>query len=285
MNQDPPYIEQLYPGSRPRVAVAELYLQHQLHRRGSREQPFVYTNYVSSLDGRIALEYPHSGHTSIPAGITSEFDQRLYQELAAQADVLLTSGRYLRQLGEGKAQHAPPISADCQDLLLWRSEQGLEAQPAIVILSRSLDLPLEVLSSLGRKVYVATGSGADKRKLAATAETGASILLAGDGKRVEGCRLIEELGRMGYTSIYSIAGPALLDTLLRAGKVDRLYLTQVHMLLGGRDYDTLLEGPLLEPAARFSLESLYFDRGTAVRPPQSFAVFGKSERGKVESFC
>ena len=279
MTQDDSHIEQLYPGKQPHVAVEGLYLQHQLHRRGSKEQPFVYTNYVSSLDGRIALEYPHSGHTSIPAGITSEFDQRLYQELAAQAHVLLTSGRYLRQLGEGRAQHTPPVSEVHQDLLHWRREQGLDTQPAMVILSRSLDLPLEVLSSFGRKVYVATGSAADKRKLALIANSGVSILLTGDGKGVEGCQLIEELGLMGYTSIYSIAGPALLDTLLRAGKVDRLYLTQVHMLLGGQNYDTLLEGPLLEPAARFILESLYYDKGAEERPPQSFAVYAK-ERGE-----
>lgn len=270
-------IQQLYPHQQQEVGVEGLYLQHQLHRKGSTVRPFVYTNYVVTLDGRIALEYPHSNHTSIPADITSELDQRLYQELAAQADVLLTSGRYLRQLSEGRAQHPPPLSNDYQDLLQWRLEQGLDKQPALVVLSRSLDLPLHTLTSLGRKVYVATGSGADKRKLATIAETGTSILFSGRGKNVEGCDLVEELGMMGYTSIYSIAGPALLDTLLRAGKVDRLYLTQVHMLFGGERYDTLLEGPLLSPAARFCLDSLYYDLGKAERPPQSFAVFCKVE--------
>jgi len=274
-------IEQLYPaGPQQNVGVSQLYLQHQLHRKGQKERPFVYTNYVASLDGRIALEYPHSGHSCIPAEITSKIDQRLYQELAAQADVLLTSGRYLRRLGDGTAQYPPPVSEAHPDLLLWRLEQGLEEQPAIVILSRSLDLPLDVLASFKRRVYVATGSAADKRKLAAVAETGVSVLLSGIGEGVDGCRLVEELGLMGYTSIYSIAGPALLDTLLRAGKVDRLYLTQVHMLFGGQNYDSLLEGPLLEPAARFHLESLYYDRGTSKRPPQSFASFTK-ENGDV----
>jgi riboflavin biosynthesis pyrimidine reductase len=267
-------LQQLYPCRHSTVQVFRLYLQHSLHRKGSRERPYVYTNYVTTLDGRIALEYPHSGRSSIPAAITSEVDQRLYQELAAQADVLLTSGRYLRQLGDGTAQHAPPVSESQADLLQWRREQGMAEQPALVILTRTLDLPLDVLESLGRKVYVATGSGADKRKLAAIAQTGATVLLSGNGEGVDGCELIGELGRMGYTSIYSIAGPVLLDTLLRAGKVDRLYLTQVHMLFGGQNYDTLLEGPLLEPAAMFYLESLYYDMGSNERPPQSFAVFG-----------
>ncbi len=268
-------IQPLYPHQQPRVSVVQLYLQHELHRKGSKSSPFVYTNYVVTLDGRIALEYPHADRTCIPADITSEIDRRLYQELAAQASVLLTSGRYLRQLSEGQAQHPPPIGDEYPDLLQWRLEQGLEKQPAVVFLSRTLDLPLDTLTSLGRRVYVAAGSGADQRKLAAIAESGVSILLSGEGKDVEGCELIAELGMMGYTSIYSIAGPALLNTLLRAGKVDRLYLTQVHMIFGGEVYDTLLKGPLLSPAASFCLNSLYYDRGAADRPPQSFAVFAK----------
>lgn len=269
-------IQQLYPLQQREVSVAGLYLQHHLHRKGSKEHPFVYTNYVSTLDGRIALGYPHSAHTSIPPGITSGIDRRLYQELAAQADVLLTSGRYLRQLSEGKAQHPPPISDEYPDLLQWRLDQVMKRQPAVVILSRSLDLPLTALTSLKRKVYVATGSDADKHRLARIADSGTSILFSGEGKEVEGCELIADLGMMGYTSIYSIAGPALLNTLLRAGKVDRLYLTQVHMIFGGEKYDTLLEGPLLNPAARFCLDSLYYDKGESGRPPQSFAVFGKA---------
>ena len=275
MHSDEPRIQQLYSCLQPDVRVGKLYLQHQLHRKGSKERPYVYTNYIATLDGRIALAYPHSDHTSIPSDITSIIDRRLYQELAAQADVLLTSGRYLRQLVKGRAQHPLPVSDEYPDLLQWRLEQGLVRQPSVVILSRSLELPLEVLPELGRKVYVATGSDADKRKLAAIAETGTSILLSGEGKSVEGCALVEELGVMGYTSIYSIAGPALLDTLLRAGKVDRLYLTQVHMLFGGEKYDTLLEGPLLNPVPRFCLDSLYYDQGETERPPQFFAVFDR----------
>lgn len=277
MRPNYPSLHPLFPCMQQQVSAAGLYLQHQLQRKGSKEQPFVYTNYVATLDGRIALANPHTDQTSIPADITNDIDQRLYQELAAQADILLTSGRYLRHLAEGRAQHPPPISEDYADLLEWRIGQGLALQPAVVILSRSLDLPLQTLSSLGRKTYVATGGGADKRKLAAIAETGVSVLLSGEGTAVEGCELVDELGLMGYTSIYSIAGPALLDTLLRAGKVDRLYLTQVHMLSGGERYDTLLEGPLLNPAARFYLESLHYDPGGDGRPPQSFAVFGKGQ--------
>lgn len=273
-----PHLLQLFPpGSAQPLPLNGLYLQHCLHRLGTPEHPLVYSNYVVSLDGRIALDYPHAGHTGVPRSITSSVDWRLYQELAAQADVLLTSGRYMRDLAAGKAQAELPVSRNFQDLIEWRRKQGLEEQPAVVILSRSLDLPLKLLKETERTVYVATGVEADKRKIAAIAETGVHVLLAGDHDEAHGCQLIEELGEKGYRSIYSIAGPGLLDTLLRTGKVDRLYLTQVHTLLGGQCYDTLLEGQMLEPAARFELEELYFDQGDENRQGQMFGVYLKGE--------
>jgi len=272
-------LQQLYPpcqDTHPRVPG--LYLAHRLDQRGKPGHPFVYTNYVLSLDGRIALKYPHSEHISIPPTITSDIDWRLYQELAAQADVLLTSGRYIRELAAGKTQSCPPIGENFPDLIDWRLEQGMEAQPALVILSRSLDLPLDkVLPTLKRTVYVATGPEADKRKLAAVAATGVPILLLGEKSEVDGCQLVEELGGMGYRSIYAIAGPAILDTLLRANQVDRLYLTQVHTLLGGQHYTTLLESAVLELEARFDLEALYFEKGDKLKQAQFFAVYNKKQ--------
>jgi riboflavin biosynthesis pyrimidine reductase len=272
-----PQLISLYPqGRHSPVEAKGLYLRHRLNRCGASERPCVYSNYVVSLDGRIAIGMPGTCRTGIPETITSDVDWRLYQELAAQADVLLTSGRYLRELAEGKAQDTFPVGTDFPDLQEWRKKQGLTPQPHVVVLTRSLELPLaELLPRLEHGVTVATGIKADKRKLAAVAETGVPVLLAGDDDEVDGCRLIEELGDKGFRSIYSIAGPGLLDTLLRAGKVDRLYLTQVHTLLGGQCYDTLLESRALEPAARFELEELYFDRGDEDRQGQMFGVYRK----------
>jgi len=269
---------QLYPPCQEnRPTVPGLYLAHRLNQRGGSGHPFVYSNYVLSLDGRIALEYPHSGHLGIPPPITSDTDWRLYQELAAQADVLLTSGRYIRELAAGEAQSRPPVGDDFPDLIEWRQQQGMETQPVLVILSRTLDLLLdEVLPLLKRTVFVATGAKADKGKLAAVADTGVSVLLLGENDEVDGCQLVRELGEIGYRSIYAIAGPGLLDTLLRAGMVDRLYLTQVHTLLGGKRYATLLEKAVLEPEARFELEALYFEQGNKIKQAQFFAVYNKT---------
>ena len=45
----------LYPTRRAAQPVQGLYLAHRLHELGSTATPFVYGNFVSSLDGRIAI--------------------------------------------------------------------------------------------------------------------------------------------------------------------------------------------------------------------------------------
>lgn len=269
-------VTRLYPAPQQTLALENLYLQHALHQAERGERPCVYTNFICSMDGRIAIEHPATGGHTVPESITNPRDWRLYQELAAQADVLLTSARYLRELSEGTAQDSLPLSQDpaFADLHDWRREQGLAPQPAVVILSASLDLPLTTLcEAMDRPVYVATGDDADPQALQAIRDTGARILSTGPGKGVDGGLLIDELAQEGFRSIYSIAGPGILKTLLSAGRLDRLYLTQVHRLIGGRSYDTLLESELVEPPADFMLQALYYDEPYKDEVGQFFSVY------------
>jgi riboflavin biosynthesis pyrimidine reductase len=257
-------VVRFYPPPQDELPLEGLYLQHALHREQARRRPRVYTNFIASLDGRIAIEHPRSGRHYVPGSIANPRDWRLFQELAAQSDVLVVSARYLRQLSEGAAQDTLPLSDDSAyaDLHAWRREQGLAPQPAVVVLSASLDLPLEVLGAQqrDRSVYVATGDDADRDALAKIEHSGIEVLYTGEGKKVNGKRLIETLVQLGFRSIYSIAGPGVLETLLAVRVLDRLYLTQVHRLIGGASYDSLLEGGYLSPPADFDLRALHYDR-------------------------
>jgi riboflavin biosynthesis pyrimidine reductase len=255
-----------------------LYLQPVPGDARDAGSPLVYTNFIISLDGRIAIDHPVSGERGVPEHITNSRDWRLYQELAARADVLLVSARYLRELEQGKAQASMPLSDDpaFADLRAWRQQQGLAPQPAVVVLSASLDLPLTELRALQhRRVYVATGAkDTDKADRVDNIEQcGAHILYSGDAGKVEGRRLVELLAEQGFRNIYSIAGPGVLETLLRAGVLDRIYLTQVHRLIGGESFDTLFEGHLLNPPADFSLRALYYDEHGGDNCGQFFAIY------------
>ena len=255
-------ITRLYPLPGEQCELEGLYLQHQLHTRGSIDHPFVYSNFITSLDGRIAIASSDRETHTVPPAIGNQRDWRLYQELAGQADLLITSGRFYRQSMLGEAQDVLPIgsSSEYADIREWRSKQGLSAQPDIAIISSSLDIPLAALEPYrSRKLLVITGAAADADKTHKLQQHGIDVIHAGSGKQVEGHLMLPALATRGYRSVYAIAGPAVFYTLLKAQVLDRLYLTIAQQLLGGNVFDTLTSGPLLAPAQGMQLVQLYHD--------------------------
>lgn len=253
---------QLFPPPTDSLPLTGLYLTHPLHRIAESAEPLVYSNFVASLDGRIALPRVGQESRGVPPAIGSKRDWRLYQELAAQSDLLITSARYFRQHAEGEAQDSLPVgpSEDFADLRQWRLDQGLSAQPDVAIFSASLDIPTSALQTYGeRRLQVLTGAQADPQRIAALREAGITVRIAGEDKSVDGARAIALLQGLGYRRIYAVAGPAVFYTLVRAGALQRLYLTLAHRILAGKDFDTLAWGPELQPAPITKIRSLFYD--------------------------
>lgn len=166
------------------VALEGLYLRLNLHRLGTPEKPFVYANFLTSLDGRIALE-DSSGQTYLPKSLTTPNDFRLFLELECQADCLITHGGYLRSLAEKRLGNILQIGLTdtTRDLAEWREAQGLVPQPAIVVASASLDFPMPPsIREHGQACYIATGEQADPAKLDYWRRQGYDIILAGKGE-------------------------------------------------------------------------------------------------------
>ena len=116
---------------------------------------------------------------TVPPATANLRDWRLFQELAARADALVTSGQYVRDLPHGVTARSFPVSSkpEYADLLQWRRRRGLRPQPAVVIVTASLDLPpLDALAESGRSVYVATGDAADPRKITRVESQGVRVL-------------------------------------------------------------------------------------------------------------
>ncbi|MCJ7823769.1 MAG: hypothetical protein MUP44_02615, partial [Anaerolineales bacterium] len=116
-------ILQLYPAPSREVSLRGLYLEHDLRAQAERlDRLFVCANFIGSLDGRIAVSTPSGKGVTLAEAITNRRDWRLFQELAVQADILITSGRYLRQYAKGVKQELLQIYADPQfeDLRDWR---------------------------------------------------------------------------------------------------------------------------------------------------------------------
>lgn len=270
-------ISRLYPaGAEQEVALEGLYLREVLHPQPNPARPYVYTNFVSSLDGRIAIANQGHGTHGVPASIANRRDWRLYQELAGRADLIITSGRFIRQTLAGEEQATLPISQEkeYEDIAAWRKQEGLGIQPDIAILSASLDIPVDTLKQYSdRKVIVVTGSRADKKKTAKLQDAGFEVLRVGESQYVDGKEMIASLGSRGYQSIYAVAGPSVCNTLVTAQVLDRLYLTISHQLLSGNKFDTFLSGNALAPAQGMRLVSLYMDTHAPDGASQWFCAF------------
>ncbi len=274
------YVLRLFPGPGEPVPLRTLYLSDRLRPAGRPSRPFVYTNFIASLDGRISLPDPRTARRTVPAAIANARDWRLFQELAAGADALVISGRYVRDLPNGVSGRSFPVSTKPEhaDLIEWRRRRGLAPQPAVVIVTASLELPpLAGLAASGRAVYVATGRAADAAKVERIESEGAQVLRVGAGRRVEGRPLVERLAREGHGNVAMIGGGEVLNALLVDDVLDRLYLTLACRLLGGASFDTLLSGPVLDPPRRFTLDALHYDAGTgaAADAEQLFALFDR----------
>ncbi len=271
----------IFPGSAEPVPLQGLYLSERFSPPIERTRTFVYANYISSLDGRISLPDPQKLRRAVPRAIANPRDWRLFQELAASADAVLVSGRYVRDLDHAVTDRSFPVSdkPEYADLLGWRRERGLSAQPAVAIVSASLELPpLQALAKSGRQVYVATGEAADPGKVAGLTSQGVRVLRVGSGSRVEGRRLIEALTQESLRNVAMISGGEVLHALLVDDALDRLYLTLACRALGGLSFDTLLAGRELERPASFRLKALHYDaegaEGSDVE--QLFAIFDRS---------
>jgi riboflavin biosynthesis pyrimidine reductase len=238
-----------------------MFLSHKLRQYSAANgQAFVYSNFVTSIDGRIAIPHPSRPRMMVPKNTANERDWRMFQELAAQADMIISSGRYLRDWADGRAQEIlqidDPRFADLRD---WRQSQGLSPQPDIAIISGSLRFPIpDVLTAGGRKVVVFTAANPDTDRVAEIESRGAQVVIAGN-ERVEGAALVQRMTELGYQTVYSAAGPKVLHLLLSGGALNRLYLTQANRLLGGQPFSSIVEGPLLETAVDLKINTVYLD--------------------------
>ncbi len=252
---------QLYPLPAKEIPLEGAFLAHDVRQYAEQSgKAFVYSNFVVSIDGRIAVPHPNGEGLTVPKNITSELDWRLFQELAAQADIIISSGRYLRDWAEGRAQEILQFDEPrFADLRAWRKSHGLAPYPDMAIISGSLRFPIPaVLTAGGRKVVVFTTANPDPSRVKEIEARAGKVIVAGQTS-VNGATMVKHLTELGYQTVYSSAGPKVLHLLLAGGVLDRLYLTHANRLLGGQPYASIVEGPLLTPPFDLKIDTIYLD--------------------------
>lgn len=271
-------ILQLHPQPVQEHRLYGLYLNHNLRQYSDNYgRAFVFSNYILSLDGRIAIPHPSRPGLTVPNATANDRDWRLFQELAAQSDIILSTGRYLRDVADGRAQDIlqidDPKFADLRD---WRQQQGLPPHPDIAIISRSLDFPIpDILTEGGRKVLIFTNAGPDPDRVTKLEAHAGRVIVAGEDG-VNGAKMVAQLTHKGYQVVFAASGPKILHMLLSAGVLDRLYLTQTSRILGGDPFSTIVEGPTFTPPYDMVLHTLYYDPYAPANLGQIFTAYNQA---------
>lgn len=203
------------------------------------DRPFVTLKLASSFDGRIATA------TGESKWITGPEARRVVHAMRARHDAVM--------IGGGTARKDDP-SLTVRGL-------GAAWQPARVVVSRRLDLPL--MGALARTakeipVILCHGHDADAHLVQTWQELGAQLLACqSHGVQLDPADILRQLAGHGLTRIFCEGGSALAASLLEADLVDDLVGFTAGLAIGAEGLPNI--GALglgrLKDAPRYSLRS------------------------------
>lgn len=294
-------IRQIEPVERT-VSLEGMYLSHGLQELAKRvDHPLVVANYVVDVDDVIAIV----GMRGSPEKLRNPSDWRLFQELNAQADVIITGTGYMREFAERGDSSQNVLTqfeegSTFEDLGDWREQRGLKRNPDLAVVSRSLNFSIpETISERGRRTFIFTTYLMQDRQEAREFENGGATVVGAGEEGVDGAVMIERLGQEGHRVIKMATGPRVLrilmdaefknreGRLIRKGALDRLYITRVDrkitddsssaitVLEGRKVADLTSEGRGYRRAERYSHDNVTTDDG--FETSQEFLVYERHD--------
>ena len=202
--------------------------------------PRLYANFVSTIDGVVAITSVPESNKIIAAG--SEGDRFVMGLLRACAGVIVVGSGTLHGSPKGLWAPGGPHPATGEALAELRARLGLPPEPEVAILTRSGSIdtghPLFekgalVLTTLWGKAVLGT-------KLPA-----ASTVVA-LGEDLDLAEAVAWLRDRGHAHILTEGGPTVFGAMVAAGLVDELFLTVSPLLAGRAQPDDRLQ--LIEDA-------------------------------------
>lgn len=209
------------------AALARLYAYPE-----TTEGRWLRANMVSTLDGAA------TGPDGKTGSINNEADHRVFMLLRALCDVVVVGAGTAR--AEGYSHPRPPRGE------LAGLRDGRAAAPSLAVVSRSANLPLQLLGppedERAGRVLLVTCRAAPAEAVGAVRDAlGAENVLVADDDEVDLPGAIAELSRRGMGRMLTEGGPRLLRDLAAAGVLDEICLTVVPQVLGG-DHPRILDG-------------------------------------------
>jgi riboflavin biosynthesis pyrimidine reductase len=194
---------------------------------GFRE-PCVVANFVSTLDGVVAIPSIERSNDVIAAG--SRADHFIIGLLRAFADVVLVGSGTLRASPQGTWRPEKVFPPAAEAFAELRRALGRAASPRVAILSgRGTIDPAHPILATGALVLT---SEIGASQLDGALPEASELVTLGTEAELDPLVAIDALHRRGHLLVLSEAGPHTFGGLLSAGAVDELFLTVSPLLAG-----------------------------------------------------
>ncbi len=211
-------MQRLYPTHEAVDGVPGLIEAYRFPRPSGRA--YVRATMVTTLDGAAYGPDGRSGSISAPA------DRDAFAVMRGLADVILVGAGTARAEGYGPAITVPELADH-------RAAEGQRPNPAIAVVSRSLDfapdVPLFAEATEPTVVITTERSPADRRDMLSHT---ARVVVAGE-TGIDATAALAALAGFGLSRVMCEGGPTLLGHLVAADVVDELCLTVSPLLAGG----------------------------------------------------
>jgi riboflavin biosynthesis pyrimidine reductase len=198
------------------------------------ERPTVIGNFVSSVDGVVALgpSEPAAGGGEISG--FSAADRYMMALLRALADVVVVGAGTVRVGTRHRwtADFLAPTLATA--LAAWRADLWLSAQPTTIVVTASgnLDPAHPGLSAPDVPVIVATTPAGAERLNAQPLPANMKVAPVGSNDLVPAGAILELIRGTGARLALCEGGPHLFGEMLRARLIDELFLTVAPQIVG-----------------------------------------------------
>jgi riboflavin-specific deaminase-like protein len=213
-------MQRLFPDPGPTTALDQV-ASLDLVSWGHQARPYVISNFVVTLDGRVTLE-GRSG------AIGSDSDTAMLVALRTRVDAVMIGAGTMRAECYGRIVR-DPVERE------RRQRDGPPHDPLMVLVSGRLDLPWDApLFTEGEgQVLIFTASDEEPP------ETATPIQVARHRDQVDLVAALDTLRREhGVSALLCEGGPRLLAQLIEAELIDELFITHAPKVAGG-------EGPRL----------------------------------------
>ena len=215
-------------------------------------RPYIISNFVSSLDGVVALRVPgHEGGGDISG--FNQHDRMLMGILRSMADIVIVGAGTLRSVPDHlwTAEYIyPPLAEEYSRL---RSSLGKEKSPLNVIVSASgnIDPGLRVIKSGEVPVLIVTTTQGAEQLNRQSLSPSIKVIAAAESNLLTASALLDATYRVRKSEIILVeGGPQLMGDFFAEGYLDELFLTiapQVAGRDGGPERPGLVSGKIFAP--------------------------------------